>query len=314
VIALFALEREIRMAGFGLNSSRAFNCNCDPVTNPGCSSIRYYYSGVYSFPPHASLIGARNALSLYPVVITDTPNAADTISVFYGSNNERVLGTQLQEAMGTAADDLKPDGVSGFTTGNLVVLANANLCAMMQVTSVVTGTSKLGHASNSWNPAGGGTLPVFPAGTLVFNLGTNPAWRAFGINNGRLQLTDQFQVLTAGAVSQDIMDDIVDLQAQYGKDTTNDGIVDVWDKVTPTDSTLWTQVIAVRLAVLARSDEYVRPSAAGGACEATTTTNRPTWSGGAFPTFDAAGALPSCYKYRVFETVVPLRNMIWRPE
>jgi hypothetical protein len=25
------------------------------------------------------------------------------------------------------------------------------------------------------------------------------------------------------------------------------------------------------------------------------------------------GGLPSCYKYRVFETVIPLRNMIWRP-
>jgi len=24
------------------------------------------------------------------------------------------------------------------------------------------------------------------------------------------------------------------------------------------------------------------------------------------------GGIPSCYKYRVFETVVPLRNMLWR--
>jgi hypothetical protein len=33
-----------------------------------------------------------------------------------------------------------------------------------------------------------------------------------------------------------------------------------------------------------------------------------------FATFDAPGALPSCYKYRVFETVIPLRNMLWRYE
>ena len=26
-----------------------------------------------------------------------------------------------------------------------------------------------------------------------------------------------------------------------------------------------------------------------------------------------AGYLPTCYKYRAFETIIPLRNMIWRP-
>jgi type IV pilus assembly protein PilW len=65
--------------------------------------------------------------------------------------------------------------------------------------------------------------------------------------------------------------------------------------------------------VLARSEEWIKPSTVGGACEATTAVNRPTWTGGAFPTFDAAGVLPSCYAYRVFETMVPLRNMMWRP-
>jgi type IV pilus assembly protein PilW len=70
----------------------------------------------------------------------------------------------------------------------------------------------------------------------------------------------------------------------------------------------------VRLAVLARSEHYEKPSTPGGACEATTAANRPTWSGGDFLTFNAPGALPSCYKYRMFETVVPMRNMIWRPE
>jgi type IV pilus assembly protein PilW len=69
--------------------------------------------------------------------------------------------------------------------------------------------------------------------------------------------------------------------------------------------------------VLARSEYYEKPSTAGGPCEATTAANRPTWGGTAslpFTSFDAPGALPSCYKYRVFETVVPLRNMLWRAE
>jgi len=40
-IALYALEREIRQAGYGLNSSYAFQCNCDSMTNAGCSAIQY---------------------------------------------------------------------------------------------------------------------------------------------------------------------------------------------------------------------------------------------------------------------------------
>ena len=72
----------------------------------------------------------------------------------------------------------------------------------------------------------------------------------------------------------------------------------------------WWRVLAVRVAVLARSQNYEKPSVAGGPCEATTAANPPTWAGGALT---VPGGLPSCYKHRVFETVIPLRNMIWRP-
>jgi type IV pilus assembly protein PilW len=330
-IALFALERDIRQAGYGLNSSYAFQCNCDPTTNAGCSPIQYYYDTKYSFPPNASITNARNALSLYPFIITGFTGPGgtgpDTLSVFYGSDAERALSTTLIDNMITPGADIKPDGASGIEAGNLVVLQNGTTCAMYQVTSVVAET--LQHAANIWNPAGGGTLPTWAKdSTRIFDLGSRPAWRTFGIkydatgtiNYGKLQLTDQFKVLTEGAVSQDMMDGIVDLQAQYGKDTNGDGLIDVWTKTLSRnapanfDATDIMQIIAVRLAVLARDEHYQKPSTAGGPCEATTAANRPTWSGGAFLTFDAPGALPSCYKYRVFETVVPLRNMIWRPE
>ena len=50
-IALYTLERDIRMAGFGLNHSGALGCTCDKVANPNCSAVQYYYNGVYSSPP-----------------------------------------------------------------------------------------------------------------------------------------------------------------------------------------------------------------------------------------------------------------------
>jgi len=328
-IALYALEREIRQAGYGLNSSYAFQCNCDSMTNAGCSAIQYYYDLKYSFPPNASMTNSRNALSLYPFIITDAPNAPDVLSVFYGSDNERSLSTILIDNMVTPGADIKPDGTAGFEKDNFIVLQNGTTCAMYQVTGVVAQT--LLHADSTWNPAAGGTLPTWAKdSTRIFNLGSRPVWKTYGIANGKLQVTDQLAVLTAGAVSQDLMDGIVDLQAQYGKDTNGDNVIDVWTKQLPTvsgtnfDANDIGQIKAVRLAVLARSEHYEKPSTAGGACEATTAANRPTWTGAVvagnnpiaapFATFDAPGALPSCYKYRVFETVVPLRNMLWRAE
>jgi len=329
-IALYALERDIRQAGFGLNSSYAMQCNCDSITNPGCSAVQYYYDLKYSFPPNASMTNSRNALTLYPFLITDQVNKPDILSVFAGSDNERSLSTTLVDNMVTPGADIKPDGTAGFENLNLVVLQNGTTCAMYQVTGVVAQT--LLHAANNWNPGGGGTLPTWPKdSTRIFNLGSRPIWKTFSIkydgsgtiNQGKLQMTDQLKVLTEGAVTQDLMDGIVDLQAQYGKDTNDDNVIDVWTKQLPaTAGTNFNaadiiSVKAVRLAVLARSEHYEKPSTPTGPCEATTTANRPTWGGAdnlPFPTFDAPGALPSCYKYRVFETVIPLRNMLWRSE
>jgi len=321
-IALFALEREIRQAGYGLNSSYAFACNCDQVTNAGCSAIQYYYDLRYSFPPNASMTNSRNALALYPFIITDQANGPDVLSIFAGSDNERALSTILVDNVVTPGATIKPDGTAGFEAGNFIVLQNDTTCALYQVTSVVG--QELLHADNIWNPPSGGSLPTWAKdSTRIFNLGSKPVWKSFGVVNGKLQVTDQLKVLTTGAVSEDMMDGIVDLQAQYGKDNNDDNVIDEWTKQLPSvagtnfNATDITRIKAVRLAVLARSEHYEKPSTAGGACEATTAANRPTWGGTAnlpFPTFDAAGALPSCYKYRVFETVVPLRNMLWRPE
>jgi len=79
---------------------------------------------------------------------------------------------------------------------------------------------------------------------------------------------------------------------------------------------------ALRIAVVARSKTREH-AAAGAAC--TATTSLPTVFGAAEP-FGVAAAPVSvavavagdsvdwrCYRYRVFETIVPLRNASWRP-
>ena len=70
---------------------------------------------------------------------------------------------------------------------------------------------------------------------------------------------------------------------------------------------------AIRVAVLARSSQYEKPDSAN-KCQATTTAmiaKWPSWNGSTI--FNTANYPVGwdCYRYKVFETLVPLRNVLW---
>jgi type IV pilus assembly protein PilW len=320
-VALYTLEREIRMAGYGVNHTAALGCSC---AGAGCSPLQYYYGGTYSYPPAGGAGGALPARVVAPVVITDNPGAPDSITVLYAATNERMLPAAITETTTGPDHDYKVDGVQGFANNNLIIVTQGANCVLKQISTAPSpADSKLLHRSGpAHNPASNGTLPTFSAGAAVFNLGTltatgGPAWRTFSIGSSRLQGEDVLRSLPLlpATATQQLVDDIVDLQAQYGKDdgsvggtTADDGVVDAWNTTMPADAMGWRRVLAIRVGVLARSPNYEKPGTAGGPCEATLAA--PTWAGGAFT---VPGGIPSCYKHRAFETVIPLRNMIWRP-
>jgi type IV pilus assembly protein PilW len=209
--------------------------------------------------------------------------------------------------------DYRVDYVQGFDKDHLILIAAEDgTCLLKQVSNVTPGM--LEHRTGNFNPPGS-FGPKLNAKTAVFNLGKpgaigGPVWRTFYVANNKLQAEDLLGSLAAGApVTRELVEDIVDLQAQYGKDKiAADGIVDTWETVPPGEGE-WPFVLAVRVGVLARSQNYEKPATPGDPCTATQAA--PTWSGGAFTVPDG---LPSCYKYRVFETVIPLRNVIWKQE
>jgi type IV pilus assembly protein PilW len=236
----------------------------------------------------------------------------------YGSATDRVWPATLQQTMAIFGANMTVDSFYGFTSGDLLVVAQNNVCTLTQLTATpVTATPTLQHntsTSSIYNIAAGGTFTAYTTGGMVFNLGPTPVSRTYSISGGNL-VSGDILALAAGGSTQTIVNDIVDLRAQYGKDngtdnstvshatfTANDGIIDSFDNTTPTTAAGWQQVLAVRIAVLARSSNYVKPET--GSCSASPATM--TWSGGTFTIPDR------CYNYRIFETVVPLRNMIWR--
>lgn len=315
-VALYTLERDIRMSGWGINHTGALECSCPLPPQPGCSPVQYYYTDArMSFPPAGSAAGALPARAAVPLVIFDNPVGPDTITVLSSTANERLIPAALKEdTIAPNHDYVAP--LEGFQDGNLILVSQGGTCVLRQISKVQSGSSTLEHRSGPFDPAAS-FGPKFNAGAAVFNLGTNPVWRTFSVANNRLQVEDVLRSLQLGVPAiQPLVDDVVDLQAQYGKDdgtggaTAADGTIDVWNTVQPADAVAWSQVLAVRIAVLVRSDNYEKPSVAGGPCEATTAANPPQWAGG---TLTVPGGLPSCYRHRVFQTVIPLRNMIWRP-
>jgi type IV pilus assembly protein PilW len=132
-----------------------------------------------------------------------------------------------------------------------------------------------------------------------------------------------------------VADNIVHMRALYGVDDgpynpapgggpnlgDGDGIVDRYVDAATFNAIVplpWRYIIAVRVAVVARSALPEKPSEGASGCDATTDgtetppgpDRRPKWSGGVFNL--TADPEWKCYRYRVFETTVPLRNWIWR--
>lgn len=107
------------------------------------------------------------------------------------------------------------------------------------------------------------------------------------------------------AIWQTIGDNIVSLRAEYGRDATvaMDGIVDTYDQTTPATACNWARTSAVRLALVARSAQFEKDVVTAAA---------PVWQG----SLTAPITLPNAagwdhYRYRVYQTLLPIRNISW---
>ena len=300
-IALFTLESSIRSAGFGMVSA---NNNM-----LGCNTLAYNSNrGVPDF----------NFL-MAPVVITaGAAGAPDQITVISGSSPTVVEGTAFVGGAASGADfPLK--NAAGFLMGDLVVASQAGLnCSLAEVTgfvaaavntvehvtgvaySYVNAANQPINATATYNKAGGSGV-AYSAAALLFTLGRSPTVVTYQIGNDKLQTTTLIPYVATP--TEDVGDGIVQLKAQYGKDTDGDGVVETWNTTLPANATQWLQVQALRIALLARSAKYEKTAVTAAA---------PTWYGGAFTmTNPIDGTDWRYYRYRVYETVVPLRNMIW---
>jgi len=310
-IALYSIERDVRQAGYGLN-----------LTSLGCStntSLNGITTTALERAPYANGI-----MIMAPVIIIDGGTDAngdslpDTLRTLYSTNAVSSLPQTLQANLAWNATQAAIGSTFNMANGDMVVFfetGGIKSCVLAQVTGAPVSATTFNFNGGSWNnsaivnTATGGL--GYGTGASVFDFGSL-AFRRYNIDlaNNNLRFSE---VTSNGSTTIVAAGEIVNLQAQYGKDTNNDGILDTWDTVTPGllppagagTNAQWQQIIAVRIAILARSGQYEKPTTAG-VCTATTVA--PAWTGG---TMAVPGGLPSCYRYKVFETVVPLRNVLW---
>ena len=286
--------------------------------------------------------------TLAPVAVVFGGANPDRISFYSGSSAAGTGSIGLATAAAVGATALSVDQPPwGFRRGDAIVLAPTTLggnCAVAQVSGVVQSPPQIqiaadGSTATRYNP--GGLLAAFaaPNQAKVYNLGQGDAlsFHTWDVNNGvlRLRATD-LDLASNAAVSA--VSGIVSIKALYGFDTRlgaayapdaglvisqwSAGMIDADGDGVVGGSTDFQRLAAIRLAVVARSREPDKP-AANGTC--TTTPVQPTVFARAEPSGVATVPIQvnvavagnpidwTCYRYRTFETIVPLRNNGWKP-
>ncbi len=307
-LALYTMQREVQMAGYGVAAKG------DAM---GCTVNYQNSSGPGSF-------------ILAPVLIAAGNNGSNVVTVLRSAKASFSVPILITEDHDKASDYYKVQSSLGVDTGDLLIavheswdalkpcsMVQANPSAAKALTSTVIPVASGG--AGPWNdtailPAGG-----YPSDSYLLNVGSL-SLRQYTLNSATNSL--QMSELTAASLdwtaAQDVYPHIVVFRAMYGKDTTADEVVDTYDNTTPTTAAEWRQVRAIRLVMVARSANYEKDAVISGALQ---------WDVGSAA---AVAGTTDChtdskclsiplnflpdwqhYRYKVYDTVVPLRNVIW---
>ena len=378
-LGLYMLERELRMAGYGINDRTTLGCNMIAYTSTRSPTT-------YN-------------LRLVPVQIHSGATAADSdiLSVNTGNPAEFAPGYGLANANMAPGANFRMENRAGVRPFDFLVGAQpgqAN-CVLMNAVNlpqysnaavacggandpaaveICTGTAKT-DADGVQRTYNNGALTGVPTYTLqngalntrFFDLGAEPTFNVYRVINNTLSVCNMRIAncaSTAAANWVPVMENVVYLKAQYGLDTNDDGVVDTFDSricrdndvYTPYDPATnvhdnfgdawtassdsnsdglhdtwsngtpssydWSRVLAVRIAIVVRSVQYEKTEVTAATLPLWADPDSSTKVGACDGTGAVTTAAPASprytvpdrhYRYRIFETIVPLRNVIWMP-
>ena len=350
-IGLYVMENDLRNAGMGFNDTPYAGCNVtafdstrgtpnfsfllSPVSivggagNTAPDSISIFYGSQYVVA-NSTVIAAPMGAATADVKITSSGRYGFregdmVVLVQPGTANCELM--EVTALTGASNDSFSHDNTPNYT--------------LNWVSSGAVGVrSRFNPAGGSFQFGGTGAAaarvynlgnPYDDNGVFNINNPTMPIYNTYAVSSNTLTVASKF----SSAAAVPIADNIVQMRALYGLDdgvnnntvtinpfyVAGDGIVDRFVDAATFDAMAvkpWQYLSMVRIAIVARS-AIAEKGSGGGACD--TTTAAPTWSGsnlGGAP-FNMQVSLDlsadpnwQCYRYKVFETTVPLRNWIWK--
>jgi type IV pilus assembly protein PilW len=333
VTSLFIMERDARMAGYGFNFMPLLGCSVDGYYAPTGTPFNFRLlplliaDGGGAAPDSITFAyGSADYFGLPSTMNADKDYAGTyfrTIDPVQFRPGDIFLAAQVpaaglpiaQPCLALQATRVNPEDM-WFNDGSYV-----NDHGDTRVTQYRTNSPIPIDRYRTWAP---GT----DTGGRLLNLGSSPVAMTYSLQNSQLRAFNAFRPDETVAVS----DGIVQMQAVYGfssqcphptnpaigcRIADNAAVVDTislsggdqWGHTMPAGALPrdWRKIIAARIAIVSRSMQPERP--VNGACVATTT--MPVWAGLNQVLDVSADPNWRCYRYRVFEMVVPVRNLMW---
>jgi len=332
----YGLQRSLRLGGSGFSGITAAR---------GC--MLNIFSGSTTMVPLPSTLAAPFdglqglSLPVSPVLIanagvdndgTATNPVSDALIVMAGTHAS--VNTWFQMTAAGATTKGMVINSMGLATGDLLMAVDsgsgtkAGTCTVVQATSSIDSTSTHANYRQSTSSAGqqidiGSTytssngLSGYTTDSQLADLGASPIFQIFAVANSstgvpRLQSYDMFSGTT-----QDLNDDVVNLQAAYGLSATTDsGDTTVTSWQAPVGSyslhslrqgdaaavAIINRIRAIRLSILTRS--AIREKVA---VQASPTIDMLADLGANKVTITNTGTDLN-YRYRLFDVTIPLRN------
>jgi len=277
-IALTLLQRDLRQAGQGIANLKLMGCT---LTVGG------------------KVVDPLAPFAINPDSIPDGDAGTDVIMLAYGTGLGAPEGDRI--TLQPSASSYRISAAQAFKIGDQVIAApevRVDPCALT-LTPITAGP-----------PGAVVTVGTGVAGVsngALFDLGAEVRLMVYAVRNGRLtacNFSTQDCTSVAEANWSEVADGIVSMRAQYGRDTAavgaRDAAVDVFDQTTPTTVCGWSRVMGARVVLVARSGQYNAD---------VVTTAQPGWAGSADAPVGLSGDDWQHYRYKTFETTVPLRNV-----
>ncbi|TAK77894.1 MAG: hypothetical protein EPO12_13895 [Aquabacterium sp.] len=302
-LALYTFQRDLQMAGYGV------------VSNPGAMGCTVQYGADSD----------KNFL-LAPVVITEGDKGGpDTISVLMSNHTGASMPIKLAAAHGATDSHFTVSGAMDINAGDVLIaipkLHDSTLhCSLLTVTDNASGTAeeKISGTNIPHAAVSSGVIPSsgFDTDAYVVDMGSM-VYRTYSISSGQMLQSGTLSTATGKTTQQDLYPSVVNLQAFYGQDSDGDGKVDKFTTTTPANASEWATVMSIRLAVVTRSAEFQKEEV---------TTGPISWNVGKDAAVTGATTCgdSQCidlkvdtqddwkhFRYRMFETVIPLRNVLW---